>query len=86
VPDRARLPEIGLRPGERVRFRRGTRWHEGRLVGVEADGSLQVTDRKGAARSLPIACIEVRREGRRGGAVWRSVPAVINQPEQLDLW
>jgi hypothetical protein len=86
VPDRAKLPELGLHPGERVRFRRGSRWDEGRLVGVEADGSLQVTDRKGAARSLPIAGIEVRREGPRGGTVWRSVPAVISQPEQLDLW
>ncbi len=86
MPDRARLPELGLRPRERVRFRRGTRWHEGRLVGLEADGSLQVTDGKGAARSLPVACVEVRRRGPRGGTVWRSVPAVINQPEQLDLW
>ena len=86
MPDRARLPELGLRPGEPVRFRRGTRWHEGRLVGIEADGSLQVSDRKGAARSLPVGCIEVRREGPRGAAVWRSVPAVISQPEQLDLW
>ena len=86
MPDRARLPEIGLRPGERVRFRRGARWQEGRLVGLEADGSLQITDRKGAARSLPIGSIEVRREGPRGAAVWRSVPAVIDEPEQLDLW
>jgi hypothetical protein len=53
---------------------------------VEPDGSLQVTDREGAARSLPVACIEVRRRGPRGATVWRSVPAVISQPEQLDLW
>lgn len=86
MPDRTRLTALGLRPGERVRFRRGSRWHEGRLVGVEADGSLQVTDHKGAARSLPLDRIEVRREGPRGAPLWRSVPAVINQPEQLDLW
>jgi hypothetical protein len=86
VPDRDHLADLGLRPGEAVRFRRGARWHDGRLVGIETDGSLQVTDRKGAARSLPVGCLEVRREGPRGASVWRSVPAVINQPEQLDLW
>lgn len=86
MADRAVLPRLGLRPGEPVRFRRGSRWHEGRLVGLEADGSLQVTDRRGAARSLPVDAVEVRRAGPRGAVVWRSVPAVMNQPEQLDLW
>lgn len=86
MADPGRLAALGLRPGEAVRFRRGSRWQDGRLVGLEADGSLRITDGKGAARSLPPARVEVRRNGPRGATVWRSVPAVIDQPEQLDLW
>lgn len=84
--DRAGLSTFGLRAGERVRFRRGARWQEGKLAGVELDGSLRVSDRAGSARSLPPAGLEVRREGPRGGVVWRSVPTVMNQSEQLGLW
>jgi hypothetical protein len=84
--DRTVLSTIGLRPGERVRFRRGARWQEGKLAGVEPDGSMRVNDRSGSARSLPAERLEVRREGPRGAAVWRSVPAVMNQSEQLGLW
>ena len=84
--DAAKLPVIGLRAGERVRFRHGARWHDGKLAGVEADGSLRVHDRKGAARSLPRESVEVRRTGPRGASVWRSVPAVSGETEQLGLW
>lgn len=80
------LPAIGLRAGEPVRYRKGSRWQEGRLGGVEPDGSLRVHDAKGAARSLPADRVEVRRAGTRGGAVWRSVPDVMGNDEQLGLW
>ncbi len=86
MADADRLPGLGLQPGEPVRFRKGSRWQEGRLGGVEPDGSLRVHDGKGAARSLPADRVEVRRRGARGATVWRSVPDVMGDIEQLGLW
>ena len=86
MSDADRLPALGLRAGERARFRKGARWQEGRLAGVEPDGSLRVHDAKGAARSLSPERVEVRREGPRGAVAWRSVPDVMGDVEQLGLW
>lgn len=75
---RARLPElkadadtsalaaVGLRPGERVRFRRvdRARWQVGTVHRIERDGTLRVTDGDGGARTVPFAQIQV--QGRSG--------------------
>jgi hypothetical protein len=82
------LERLGLRPGEPVRFRKGDRgrWHTGRLVAVERDGSLLLHDADGAARSLRPERLEVRRPGRRGRLAWRNVADVAVTWEQLALW
>ncbi len=66
------LSELGLEPGQAVRFRRrrNERWKDAVVVRRERDGSIGLRDGKGAARSIPISCIEVPAAGRRGGAVW----------------
>ena len=81
------LVALGLRPGDRVRWRRGEseHWKEAKVERVERDGSLGVRDTKGAARAIPIERVEVRRKGRRGGVVWEPVIRVASQTEQLDL-
>lgn len=82
------LVEIGLRVGDRVRFRRsaGEHWHEGIVKGRERDGSVALHDRRGAARAIPIDRLEVRRPGPRGAPAWRSVADLASRAEQLDLW
>jgi hypothetical protein len=82
------LAELGLDPGDRVRFRRrdGERWKDGVVARREADGSLGVRDAKGALRALPLDLVEVRRTGPRGGVVWEPVPDRAAATEQLDLF
>jgi hypothetical protein len=82
------LVGLGLRPGDRVRFRRGDsgRWNEGKAVGVERDGSLAIVDRKGASRAIALASIEVRAVGPRGAARWEPLPERVGRSEQLGLW
>lgn len=82
------LAELGLDAGDRVRFRRrdGERWKDGTVARREADGSLGVRDAKGALRALPLALVEVRRTGPRGGVVWEPVPDRAATTEQLDLF
>ncbi len=48
------LLEVGLRPGDTVRFRRrdGGSWHEARVERRERDGSIGVRDERGAARAI----------------------------------
>lgn len=81
------LVALGLRVGERVRFRRrdDQRWKEARLERVERDGSLGVRDVKGASRAIPVEQVEVRRTGPRGGTVWVPVRDLRDGTEQLDL-
>lgn len=81
------LVALGLRVGERVRFRRrdDERWKEAKLEAVERDGSLGVRDAKGASRAIPVDRVQVRREGPRGGRVWVPVADLRDEPEQLDL-
>ena len=63
------LAELGLQRGAEVRFRRrpDERWKPATVARRERDGSVGLLDAKGAARALPIDCIEVRTKGRRGG-------------------
>lgn len=87
MSDADALVAIGLRPGETARFRRRgkERWSTGRLVAVEADGSVRLIDDKGATLSLPITSIEVARSGRRGKAGWEAASARATRTEQLGL-
>jgi hypothetical protein len=82
------LGALGLRVGDRVRFRRtdGARWREAMVTGREKDGSVALRDAKGAARAMPIDRLEVRRAGPRGAARWQPVPEVAAAREQLTLW
>lgn len=84
----AGLASVGLRVGDRVRFRRaaGGRWHEGVVKGRERDGSIALHDQRGSARSIPVGQLEVRRPGRRGGPTWQSVADLAVTTEQLVLW
>lgn len=81
------LTELGLREGERARWKRraNERWSTGRLVGVELDGSLRVIDDKGATLSLPLNQIEVSKTGQRGAAGWEPASARGARTEQLGL-
>jgi hypothetical protein len=81
------LTWLGLRRGETVRFRRRSneRWAPARAVAVEADGSIRVTDAKGAVLSLPVSAIEVSVAGPRGAARWEPLESRAGRPEQLPL-
>jgi hypothetical protein len=82
------LVEIGLRPGDRVRFRRadGGSWQEGKVERRERDGSIGVRDGRGAARAIPLERLQVRATGPRGGAVWEPVTSRAARDEQLGIW
>jgi hypothetical protein len=82
------LVAVGLRPGDRVRYRRneGGRWHEATVERRERDGSVGVRDERGAARALPLERLEVRTQGPRGATVWESVVDRATRTEQLDLF
>ena len=81
------LTILGLAPGEQVRFRRSTsgRWQEAHVTRRERDGSVGLTDRRGAARALPVEMIEVRCVGPRGGAAWEPLTSRASRTEQLRL-
>lgn len=81
------LAELGLVRGAAVRFRRrdGERWREAIVERRERDGSVGLRDAKGAARSIAVELIEVRRRGPRGGTVWEPLAEVAAQPEQRRL-
>lgn len=81
------LVSIGLRPGDRVRFRQreGGSWKEGRVERRERDGSVGVRDERGAARAIPLDRLQVRTTGKRGGVVWEPVAERAQRDEQLGL-
>ncbi len=83
----ARLAELGLAVGDRVRFRRTEteRWKPATVAGRERDGSVGLRDAKGAARAIPIALIEVRITGRRGGVGWEPLAERAARTEQMRL-
>jgi hypothetical protein len=80
--DTSALAAIGLTPGERVRFRRGdrARWQEGAVARLERDGSLRVTDGNGAARTVPLAHVQV--QGRRA-TQWEALADRSSRAVQL---
>ncbi len=83
------LEQVGLRAGEVVRFRRGAtgRWVQGRIAGLNPDGSITLHDvPQGAARSLRPDRLEVRRPGSRGRLTWQNVGIVAITWEQLSLF
>ncbi len=83
----AALLEVGLREGEEVRFRRSDRrrWQLGRARCVERDGSIGITDRDGASRSVARAQVEVRKAGARGGTGWEPLLDRVARTEQLSF-
>ena len=82
------LLEVGLRPGDRVRWRRreGGAWHEGAVERRERDGSIGVRDAQGAARAIPLERLQVRTVGQRGGTRWEAVADRAGRDEQLGIW
>ena len=82
------LLELGLRPGDRVRFRRrdGGTWQEALVERRERDGSIGVRDARGAARAIAVERLEVRGTGPRGGVTWEPVAARAERDEQLGMW
>lgn len=81
------LVEVGLRPGDRVRFRQreGGSWREGVVERRERDGSIGVRDGRGAARAIAIERLQVRTKGKRGGLMWEPVAERAQRDEQLGL-
>ena len=82
------VERLGLRVGEPVRFLRAdrTRWQDGRVKGVERDGSLAIRDDKGALRAVPLDAVLVRAEGARGGRHWEPLLDRVGRTEQLELF
>jgi hypothetical protein len=89
MADLGMLERVGLKAGEPVRFRRGGngRWVEGRIYGINPDGSITLHEVPlGAARSLRPDRLEVRRPTGRGRLAWQNVGLVAITWEQLSLW
>ncbi len=82
------LVAVGLRPGERVRFRRpdGGAWREAKVERRERDGSVGVRDDQGAARAIALDRLQVRITGPRGGSSWEPLTERAGRDEQLGIW
>ncbi len=82
------LVELGLRAGDRVRFRRsdGGAWKEAKVERRERDGSVGIRDERGAARAIPPDRLQVRTTGPRGGSVWEPLAERAARSEQLGIW
>ena len=82
------LEALGLRPGDRVRWRprEGAHWAEGTVTGRERDGSIGVRDTQGRARALPLERLEVRTVGPRGARTWETAVERAARAEQLGLF
>ena len=82
------LRQLGLVAGEPVRFRKADqgRWFHGTMGGVAVDGSINLFDANGGARSIRPERVEVRRPNARGRLVWRLVSEVAVTWEQLSLF
>jgi hypothetical protein len=78
---------LGLARGEQVRFRRrpSERWTGATVVRRERDGSVGLTDARGAGRAIPVEQIEVRASGPRGGRGWEPLTVRAARSEQLRL-
>jgi hypothetical protein len=86
--DTSTLARLGIKHGEAIRFRKGDggRWQSGKIAGVAADGSINVFDANGNARSLRPERVEVRRPGSRGRLSWHTISDVAITWEQLELF
>jgi hypothetical protein len=86
-PHEPGLTELGLRRGDRVRFRRRAdeRWKPATVERRERDGSIGLRDGRGAARAIAVDHIEVRDTGPRGGVVWEPLPERAARTEQMRL-
>ena len=84
----AALARLGLRPGEPIRFRRNNtgRWIVAKVTGIAMDGSVNLRDPDGSARSLRPEFLEIRRPGSRGRLRWAVVSDVAVTWEQLELF
>lgn len=82
------LLSLGLRPGAEIRFRRepGERWLPGKVMGREADGSVDLRDARGRSRAIRVELIEVAERGPRGGRIWTPLLEIVARTEQLDLF
>ena len=82
------LLELGLRPGDVVRYRRkdGGVWHEATVERRERDGSVGVRDERGAVRALVVERLHVRTKGARGATTWEPVTPHADRDEQLGLF
>ena len=82
------LLDVGLRAGDRVRFRRrdGGAWREAKVERRERDGSVGVRDDRGAARAIAVDRLEVRTTGPRGGGTWEPLVDRAGRSEQLGIW
>ena len=82
------LAVLGLRPGERVRFRRSNsgRWTPAVVERRERDGSVGLRDPKGAAVAIRAESIEVLASGPRGGNRWEPLADRAARTEQLGLF
>lgn len=67
--------DVDIRKGDTLRFRPrpNARWLQGTMIGVNADGSIDLCDVDGKTRSIHRDRLEVKRKGPRGGNVWVSV-------------
>ena len=83
-----RLDELGVRPGERVRWRRrdGGHWAQGSVTGRERDGSVAVRDSQGRARAFVVERLEIRATGPRGASGWEPLIDRVKRIEQLRLF
>lgn len=83
----ASLDELGLRVGDKVRFRRraGGRWQEGTVTGLETDGSIGVRDGDGASRALRVSQLEVQSRTARATR-WEPVAERAARDEQRRLF
>lgn len=84
----AGLLDVGLHPGDTVRFRPrpGARWREAVVERRERDGSIGVRDADGKARSLPVDRLEVPAVGPRGARTWEPLAERAARDLQLDLF
>jgi hypothetical protein len=82
------LSRLGLRASEPIRFRRSDKGRPviGRVEGIEIDGSVQIRDPDGSARSLRPERVEIRRPGPMGRLRWQFVSDVAITWEQLELF
>ena len=81
------LAALGLDVGTRVRFRRrtGGRWHQGRVTGLETDGSIGLVDDRGRSRAIRLDALEVETKGPRGASAWEPATERAARSEQMAL-